>query len=59
LKLEGKVEVFAVKIDKNDDLPAPDGPMIVTNYPDLISPLKFSKIGLFSFLSIRVTLIPL
>jgi hypothetical protein len=47
LKLEGNDEVFPVKIDKNEDLPAPDGPIMVTNYPDLISPLKFYRIGFF------------
>jgi hypothetical protein len=50
LKLEGKEDVLLVKIDKNEDFPAPDGPMMVTNSPDFISPPKFYRMGLLSVL---------
>jgi hypothetical protein len=37
-------------MDKNDDLPAPEGPMMVKKSVDLKLPLKFFKIVLFDCL---------
>jgi len=55
LKFEENEEVFAVKTDKNDDFPAPDGPMMVRNYPDCIWPFKFLRIGVLVELLVSVT----
>jgi len=45
----------AVRIDKRDDLPAPEGPMIVMNDPLLTLPDKLCKMCLFSLFSVRVS----
>lgn len=51
LKLDEYAESFDVIIDRSDDLPAPDGPMIVRNSPLETFPESRSRTALLVFLS--------
>jgi hypothetical protein len=47
------VVILAVMIDKKDDLPAPDWPIIVKNSPQLILPFRLVRIILPDYLWIN------
>ena len=47
MKDEFFLVILAVMIERNDDLPAPEGPMIVKNSPDRTDPLKLFRIVFF------------
>lgn len=53
LKLDEYDDNLEVIIERSDDLPAPDGPMIVRNSPLLTLPESRSITALSVFLSIR------
>jgi hypothetical protein len=42
-----------VSIDKREDFPAPEGPMMVRNYPLLACPERLFKMWVSVFLSIK------
>lgn len=52
LKLDEYADNFDVIIERNEDLPAPDGPIIVRNYPLVTFPDSLSSTCLLVFLSI-------
>jgi len=53
LKLDEYADNFEVIIESIDDLPAPDGPIIVRNYPLVTLPDSRSSTALSVFLSMR------
>jgi hypothetical protein len=52
LKFDAYEDSLEVRIERKDDLPAPDGPMMVSNCPDVILPERLFKIRAFVALSI-------
>ena len=46
MKLDDFFVILAVIIDRKDDLPAPEGPMMAKNYPDDTDPLRLWRMVL-------------